>query len=41
MTVGAPSRGRVKGSSCNSMASTNGVIFQESMADIIANPVDI
>jgi hypothetical protein len=30
-----------QGSSCNSMASTNGVIFPESMADILANPVDI
>jgi hypothetical protein len=30
-----------QGSSCNSMASTNGVIFLESMADILANPVDI
>jgi hypothetical protein len=30
-----------QGSSCNSMASTNDVIFLESMADILANPVDI
>jgi hypothetical protein len=30
-----------QGSSCNSIASTNDVIFPESMADILANPVDI
>jgi hypothetical protein len=30
-----------QGSSRNSMASTNDVIFPESMADFLANPVDI
>jgi hypothetical protein len=30
-----------QGSSCNSMAPTNDVIFPESMADFLANPVDI
>jgi hypothetical protein len=30
-----------QGSSCNSTASTNDVIFPESMADFLTNPVDI
>jgi hypothetical protein len=33
--------GENQGSSCNSTASTNDVIFPKSMKDILANPVDI
>jgi hypothetical protein len=34
-------KGQSQGSSCNSMASTNNVIFPKSMVDFLANPVDI